>query len=702
MFLAGVSAATKAFTGAVAGEILSSIKEMVAVVMESSSSSPSLHIPELPKKPVDLDDRVEELKKKLFKENISKVGISAMGGSGKTILAAALCKDPQVIEHFGNNIIFQTVSQSPNILGILESMWERITEEEPDPEFHSIEDAHTRLQQWLYNRQPRNWFRMKKPENILVVLDDVWPEVNLRALLFEAEGYKTVVMSRHSVEGVDDAYELPLLGEEDALSLFRFWAFGEQCIPDGISDTLVKQVAAECQGLPLALEVIGCSLMNEPLEYWEWTHSKLSQGEPISKNHEALLKHLAMSTERLDNDMKKCFLDLGLFLDKNQISVAVLLDIWTYVHNIKPIRAYKILRELENRKLLNLINDLPGDHPYTYYGSNTELCIVQHDVLRSLAIYLAANEQTGNICKRLRLFPNSWKAHSDENINAEIVSIHNTGSMNEKLWSEVEFPEARALVLIFSENECFLPAFLQTMSKLKVLIIINQNSITTKLEGMLAFKSLAQLRSLRLEKLIVPPLGDYIQYLKKLQKLSLSLCKGDKGSLDIEVCSKLIGLVEISIDHCLDIKELPANVCNLPSLERLTITNCHDLQKLPDNLQELAGSLKMLMLAACPALKELPASICDLNKLEFLDISQCQCIQTLPHEFGKLQGLKYLYMRECQKLRSLPNTATGLRSLKFVICDKQLKTQWSGVKQSIPNLSLDIAEVKFSLGWLDR
>ncbi|KAH9328970.1 hypothetical protein KI387_001078, partial [Taxus chinensis] len=433
-------------------------------IMQSSSSSSSLYTPELPKSPMGLKDRVEELKRMLFKDNVSKVGVSAMGGGCKTTLAAALCKDPQVI-----------VSQSPNILGILESLWERITEDQSEPNFQSIDEARTRLKQWLCDRKPKLWFCKQKPKNILVVLDDV---------------------------------------------------------------------AAECQGLPLALEVIGRSLKDRHPKYWESVHRKLSQGEPIDKDHEnALLKRLAMSTEDLDNDMKSCFLDLGLFPEKEKIYVAALFDIWTYVHDIHHNRACMILRELESRRLLKVVNDLASIYVFTGIINALNMAApVQHDVLRSLAIYLAANEKIGNIHKRLQLVRNNCEEPSDENANAaEIILIHSTGSMNEKLWPDVKFPKAQALVLIFAGNECILPTFLQTMLKLKVLIIINQNSTTTKLEGMLDFKSL---RCLRLEKLTVPPLGDYIQSLKKLKKLSLSLCKGDKGILDIKVCSQLIDLVE--------------------------------------------------------------------------------------------------------------------------------------------------------------
>ncbi|XP_057815986.1 probable disease resistance protein At4g33300 isoform X2 [Cryptomeria japonica] len=595
--------------------------------------------------------------------------------------------------YFGNKIIFQKVSQSPDIQNILESIWVGITGE-LEPNFQSIQDGRRRLNEWLSS---------KEPQNILVVLDDVWPEdSNLQYLLFEAKGYKTVVTARHTFRWLDDTYDLPLLREKDALSLFCYEAFGQKSIPDrGYNKTLVKQVAAKCQGLPLALVVIGRSLYKMSDDaYWEHARDKLSEGGSIDQAHEeGVLKNLAVSIEMLDEKMKQCFLDLALFPGVKKIPVDMLFDIWIYAHNLKQSHARKNLLELERRRLLSLVNNNIGEHLGINEGSTCELYVVQHDVLQSLAIYLAERNQPANICRRLKLDPLcSWENHSHENIKAaEIIAIR-TGPKKENRWPEVEFPKARVLVLIFAGNEVFLPAVVQTMLELKVLIIFNMNSTNTKLCGMSAFGSLTRLKCLHLEKLTVPPLQDYCCCLKNLRKLSLCFCKSDNEALDLEVCSQLSALEEINVSYCMDIKELPTSICDLASLEKLTITNCHELDKIPGNLGEVGGSLVRLTLGACPALEELPDSICKLGKLEFLDISDCQCLETLPSQFGNLSKLQYLDMRECKKIMRIPQSASGLTSLRRVICDDNLASQWSGL---LPNIEVTIAEQKFDLKWLE-
>ena len=77
---------------------------------------------------------------------------------------------------FLNNIIFITVSQSPNLKVVLETMWEKIVHKKKP---QSVEYAHRQL------------LRQAKPTLVVVVLNDVWSKPSLENLLFEGEGYNT-------------------------------------------------------------------------------------------------------------------------------------------------------------------------------------------------------------------------------------------------------------------------------------------------------------------------------------------------------------------------------------------------------------------------------------------------------------------------------------------------------------------------------
>nr|ABK21233.1 unknown [Picea sitchensis] len=243
------------------------------------------------------------------------------------------------------------------------------------------------------------------------------------------------------------------------------------------------------------------------------------------------------------------------------------------------------------------------------------------------------------------------------------------------------------------------------MRKLKVLIVFNYGSKRATVNGLPMLSSLTQLKTMRLERLIVPPLHEHSKVVQNLEKLSLSLCEG-LGNMSrfngTQSNLKLPIMLDFNMDHCCDLEELPLGICDMSSVQKWSITNCHLLQKLPDDLGRLS-SLRMLRVSACLGLKELPTSIGKLGKLEYLDISLCECLKELPEEIGQLKKLEELDMRECSRLRKLPKSVGGLRSLKHVICDEKIGQQWSRVKSSsaIMDLRIEVVEAHFSLDWLD-
>ena len=80
----------------------------------------------------------------------------------------------------------------------------------------------------------------------LVVLDDVWSLLVLEQLIFKVPRCKFLVISRFkfSPSVIDHTYELELLREDEAMSLFRHFAFRQEAIPLSISNNLVKQVTS--------------------------------------------------------------------------------------------------------------------------------------------------------------------------------------------------------------------------------------------------------------------------------------------------------------------------------------------------------------------------------------------------------------------------------------------------------------------------
>lgn len=653
----------------------------------------------VPDNPVGLDNPIDEVRQILLRDDVHIVGVTGMGGSGKTTLASALSNNPKVKASF-HDIIFITVSQlngnANGILDIIETMWDKIGCG-PKPRFGSIEDAHNQLQENLMRRTNLR---------TLVILDDVWSPLNATQLVFKAKGYKTFITTRHdsTIPKTRDSrlYKMRMLEEAHGLSLFCQYAFGQSSIPTTEKENLVKQVAAECHGLPLAIKVIGSCLRDQPWPVWESAKDDLSRAEYLNDRHkEELLNCLETSVNILDDELKQCFLDLGAFPQGGKFSVDSLLDIWEYVRGMKRSYAFVVLLELASRNLLYVRDDL-GRGAITYKCA-AELSFSQHNVMRDLALHLASqNSERLFMPGKDDRIPTKWQTFGDQSSRAKFLSIH-TGAMGEQDWCQIDFGGVEALGLFFDSSEYYLPTFLHTMRKLKVLIIYNYGSHRAILSGLPSFPSLVQIRSLLLNKLTVPPLYKSYRSLERLEKLYVCLCEG-LGSITL-VDNELEALnfpniTEINIDHCSDLRELPAKLCSLTSLQRLSITNCHLVPNLPADLGRLS-SLKVLRLSSCPSLSRLPPSICKLRQLEYLDISLCSRLQNLPIEFNQLSMLETLDMRECSGLKNLPTFK--LRSLKLLFIsdnDKAIRREvW---RSTNPNLTIHTVEEHFNLDWLDE
>ncbi|XP_006664153.3 putative disease resistance protein At5g47280 [Oryza brachyantha] len=621
------------------------------------------------------------------------VGICGMGGSGKTTLAMEIFKDHKVRGYFNDRVFFETVSQSANLDTIKMKLWEQISG-------NLVLGAYNQIPEWQLKLGPRD----RGP--VLVILDDVWSLSQLEELIFKFPGCKTLVVSRFKFPSlVTRTYDMELLDEEAAFSVFCRAAFDQETVPQTADKKLVRQVAAECRGLPLALKVIGASLRDQPPKIWLSAKNRLSRGEAISDCHETkLMERMAASIECLSEKVRECFLDLGCFPEDKKIPLDVLINIWMEIHDLDEPDAFAILVELSNKNLLTLVNDAQnkaGD----LYSSYHDFSVTQHDVLRDLALHMSGRDALNNrrqlvMPRREESLPKDWQRNKGIPFEAQIVSIH-TGEMKESDWFQMSFPKAEVLILNFASTVYYLPPFIATMQNLKALVLINYGTVSATLDNLSAFTTLNDLRSLWLEKITLPPLPKTTIPLKNLRKISLVLCEltnSLRGS-KMDLSMTFPRLSNLTIDHCVDLKELPSSVCEITSLESISISNCHDLTELPHELGKL-HCLSILRVYACPALWRLPPSVCSLKRLKYLDISQCVNLTDLPEELGHLTSLEKIDMRECSRLRSLPRSSSSLKSLGHVVCDEETALLWREAEQVIPDLRVQVAEECYNLDWL--
>ncbi|KAJ6916186.1 hypothetical protein NC652_018777 [Populus alba x Populus x berolinensis] len=660
------------------GDWVDSSKSYSNTILAGVCSPPLLKVD-----PVGLEIPLSEMRIKLLNDETSQhIVLSAPGGCGKTTLATALCQQGDVKDKFKSNIFFVNVPKLRNLMVIVKMIFQHKEIELPD--FRSEEDAANHLERL---------FQQIGPDPILLVLDDVWPgsQSILDKLKFRIENYKILVTSRYEFPSFGSTYKLKTLNLADAMTLFQKFSFPldqQSYAPD---QEILEEMVKWCRGFPLVISVVGKSLCRKSAAEWRKRLGECSKPASILSDNE-ILNCLQSSVEALDDNVaaKECFMDLGSFPEDQRIPAATLIDMWAELYNLDEDNAIANLHELSDRNLIEVVvtrKDANEDD-----GSYNEHFVMQHDLLRELAI---RGSNSGSIEHRKRVLLEiienkipEWLMEQDQlSIRAKLLSI-STDEKFSSSWSTMQAPEVEVLLLNFQTEKFSLPEFIERMNKLKVLVLHNYGFVPAELSNFPLLGSLSNLKRIRLEKVSIPSLFLTSMKWRKLEKMSLVMCNIDQAfdKSTNKISDAFPKLVDLTIDYCNDLEELPTGFCDLVLLRKLSITNCHKLLALPEDMGNLLD-LEVLRLNSCIELTGLPGSIGRLHKLQILDLSECLSVTELPEQIGQLHDLRKLYMIECSSCE-LPSSVANLVRLKEVIGDQETAMSWNRFKPCLPSLTI--------------
>ena len=108
-----------------------------------------------------------------------------------------------------------------------------------------------------------------------------------------------------TVKRVDELYEVEKLNFEDGYELFNWHAF-KQNLPKQDFINLSYDAVCYCQGIPLALKILGSLLIDKTRPQWKSELKKLKR-EPNKKIYNILKR----SFHGLDHTQKDIFLDIA-------------------------------------------------------------------------------------------------------------------------------------------------------------------------------------------------------------------------------------------------------------------------------------------------------------------------------------------------------------------------------------------------------
>ncbi|KAK2975689.1 hypothetical protein RJ640_014483, partial [Escallonia rubra] len=511
---------------------------------------------------VGMDSRVRNINLWLQDESIDAniLVIYGMGGIGKTTIAK-IAYNLNFHRFDSNSFVANVKQHSEQFNGILElqnQVLSNILKGEKG-RLYNVHEGSMKIKQAICSKR------------VLVVLDDVDKLDQFDALLGTRvfyPGSKIILTTRKKgLLGAHAAYEVhrvKILSCDESSKLFSLHAFGQDHPTDGFVEQS-KRLVRRCEGLPLALQVLGSSLSGKSIDVWEDALSKL---EEIP--HTDIQKFLEISYDTLQDDYdKNLFLHIACFFIGEEKDYMV-----------------KILEKC-------------GLHPTVGIDSLIDRCLLtvergdklmMHQLIQEMGKEIVRKESPKEPGRRSRL----WR-HEDSFSNIQLLQLNYvqlTGNYEDfprrlrwLCWHG--FPLEHVPVDISLENLVVLDL---RHSKLK------RFWEGTKYLGFL--KTLDLSHSERLSRTF------NFSRLPNLEKLILKGCVGL-----LEVCESigfLKGLDLLDLKDCTSLKKLPSNIGLLNFLQELNISGCSNLV---DRSVELGKMKSLSVLRANDlSLKPLPSA----------------------------------------------------------------------------------------------
>ncbi|CAH8357821.1 unnamed protein product [Eruca vesicaria subsp. sativa] len=334
---------------------------------------------------VGLEEMLEATWSRLMEKEVGILGLWGMGGIGKTTLLKQINKKLlEKKDEFGF-VIFVVVSQNLQVEKIQKEIGKRLGLCDEEWEKKDQNEKATCIKDVLTSKR------------FVMLLDDIWEKVKLQEigipLPSRENGSKVVFTTRSKyVCGRMGPHDLEVkkLDQENAWELFRQKVRANTLERDPKILHLARRLCEKCQGLPLALNVIGETMAcKTSVGEWEDAIDILNtNATSFPEVKDEILKVLKLSYDDLKDDtVQQCF------------------QYWALIPEDEEVDNNSLVHHWISEGIINGGGDRERDinHGYSIIGILVSACLLMpgdtfplevvtmHDVIRQMALWAASN-----------------------------------------------------------------------------------------------------------------------------------------------------------------------------------------------------------------------------------------------------------------------------------------------------------------------
>ncbi|KAM3310111.1 hypothetical protein ACQJBY_031040 [Aegilops geniculata] len=376
-----------------------------------------------------------------------------------------------------------------------------------------------------------------KDKKFFLVLDDMW-DVDawnkhlMTPFSYGGPGSRVLITTRHdtvarSMKAFHPYHHVEKLAPQDAWSLLKKQVLtSEENEPEvDMLEDIGLQIIAKCDGLPLAVKVMGGLLCKKEKTRRDWQDVLNDDMWSVSQMSKELNYAIYLSYQDLSPYLKQCFLHFSLKPKKTVITDTEMVSMWvgeglvegdTYTRSLEEGNKY--YKDLIVRNLIDVDTKYPS-----------QLICNMHDVIRSFAQFVARDE--------------TLVGHHGDTIKTKLGSQSFL-----RLSIETKGVEC-------SEFEW---RYLREQKSLRTLIVTGN----LKLQSGDSLVTFSSLRTLHIEGVNMAALVESMYQLKHLRYLALK-----------------------RTDMC----RLPENIHEMKFLQHISLEGCESFMKLPDRIIKLQG-----------------------------------------------------------------------------------------------------------------